>query len=127
MALVSVGRSSRAFSFAASTAIGEPSTTITAGRRKAVPKCAQFAQRLTQQPKCRPRRLHAQPQIGIGNQDAGAPQDALASALRSRRRHRLQDFARLPEITAVVEHDPITQRRVARRDMDRETQAPPAA
>ena len=52
----------------------------------------EFAERLAEQPRRGVRLLHAQPQIGVGDLDAGAQQDPLAAALRRRRPHRFQDL-----------------------------------
>src|SRR5215467_7872368 len=88
---------------------------VPGNRRLALTERAQLGQGVAKQARGRSAFLHAQPQIGIGDQDAGAQQDPLAPALRSSRPHGLEDLARLPEVTAIVEHDAVAQRRMARR------------
>ena len=79
------------------------------------PNASSSTERLAEQP-CRDvRLLHAQPQIGGRDQDAGAQQNPLAAALRRRRPHRFEDLLRFPEIAAVVERKAVAQRGMARR------------
>ena len=73
---------------------------VAAGGRLAQAERVEFAQRLAEQPRRRVRLLHPQPQIGVGDLDAGPQQDPLAAALRRRRPHRFQDLLRFPEIAA---------------------------
>src|SRR5713226_1359934 len=87
-----------------------------AGRRMAVAERIKLAQRLTKKPRRYMRLAHPEPEIAIGDLDAGPQQDPLASALRRRRPYRLQDLLRFPEISGVVERNSITQRRMPRRD-----------
>src|SRR5579862_9230342 len=66
--------------------------------------------RIAEQSRRRAGLLHAQAQIAGGDQDAGAEQDALATALRRGRPHSFQYLLRLKEIAAIVERDAIAQR-----------------
>src|SRR6266516_4942708 len=87
-----------------------------AGRRCVAAKRIELGQRLAKIPRRRTRLLHPQPEIAVGDVDAGPQQDPLASALRRRRPHRLQDLLRFPEISGVVERNSVAQRRMPRRN-----------
>ena len=51
----------------------------------------------------------------VGDQDAGAEQDAFAAALGRGRPDRFEDYPRFPEVAAVVQGDAVAQRRMPRR------------
>src|SRR5258705_13780934 len=83
-----------------------------AGRYRIASERIKFAQRLAKKTRRRTRLLHPKPEIGVGDLDAGPQQNPLASALRRRRPDRLQDFLRFPEISGIVERNPVAQRRM---------------
>src|SRR6266851_2200931 len=115
-ALVSAGCASLVFRSAASLAVGKAST-------KPSPAAVALRQSISSSPSASPKKprrckglVHPQPEIGVGDLDAGPQKDPLAAALGRRRPHRLQDFLRFPEISSVVEGNSVAQRRMPRRD-----------
>jgi len=106
-ALHKAGSASLVFNCAANAAVGKqatkPSPAATALR---APSALSSTNASPNSRRRGVRLLHPQAKIGVGDLDAGAQQDALATALRSSGPYRFQHLLGFPEISGIVEASP---------------------